>query len=377
MIDLGLESEVIKSFGMSQTFAPRARWLVKGYRAVCEDAAAFANVDATSQLGVGKNMVTAILHWCLAFGLVEPLPREGSRRKTTVRDKRTQYRPTDLGNLLLDDHKGCDPFLEDLSSLWILHLASLRKGCRLPVHWLTFNFFPQVEFASLDVNRFVTERLSRSKWQYSNANMITRDVDVLLKTYSNRRVLFSRTTGELLDDPFSPVRLMSYDEARRVHRIHWGPKPGLSRELIIFAASEVIERIASGEPSVSVNRVIDGPSRLGSLLKIGAEDLLTAWNEMGSDLGLKASYPAGVPQLSITRDCSELRAELLRLIYPQTPSAMRIRDPFSRRSAVEAKRSTTRARTPLDRDRKRVRTAGPQRRSGRLRVSKSEGPSKK
>lgn len=377
MTAVDLEQDLIKSFGMSQTFAPRARWFVKGYRALCEDPAAFTNADATSQLGVGKNMVTAMLHWCTAFGLVEPLPREGKQRKTTVRDKRTQYQPTELGDFLLDPESGCDPYLEDLASLWLIHLASLRRNCRLPVHWIAFNIFPQAEFTSLDLSQFAAERCFRSEWRYSNTNMISRDVDVFLRTYSNRRIVSTRTTGELLDDPFSPLRLMSYDETRRVHRIHWGPKPGLTSELIVFAAVDVIERIAPSESSVSVSRLIDGPSRLGSLLKIGAEDLMAAWSAIGASMGLVASYPAGVPQLSLTRDPSRLRTELLRLIFPKAPSAARAGDPFSRSGGVESTGLRRAVRRPPARGRKHVNATSLRRDSARLRVSPSERSSKK
>ena len=63
------------SFSGHQTFPFRYTWLKKGYDAVKDavrdDVNVFANDNATSILGVGKNMVQSIRHWCLVAGIIE------------------------------------------------------------------------------------------------------------------------------------------------------------------------------------------------------------------------------------------------------------------------------------------------------------------
>jgi len=52
------------------TFLCRTSWLKKGYDFI-ERGRGFTDADAVVQLGVGKNMVTAIRYWLRAFGLTD------------------------------------------------------------------------------------------------------------------------------------------------------------------------------------------------------------------------------------------------------------------------------------------------------------------
>ena len=54
------------SFSGHETFPFRYPWLKKGFDAVRENPGVFSCDDAITTLGVGKNMVSSIRHWCLA-----------------------------------------------------------------------------------------------------------------------------------------------------------------------------------------------------------------------------------------------------------------------------------------------------------------------
>ena len=66
------------TFSGHETFPFRYPWLKKGFDAVREDANVFSRDDAITTLGVGKNMVRSIRHWCLAAGVLEDSPAAGS-----------------------------------------------------------------------------------------------------------------------------------------------------------------------------------------------------------------------------------------------------------------------------------------------------------
>lgn len=89
------------SFSGHETFPFRYPWLKKGFDAAGEDGNVFLRDDAITTLGVGKNMVRSIRHWCLTAGIL-----------AKARDRGTALQPTDLGTLLLADD-GLDPYLED------------------------------------------------------------------------------------------------------------------------------------------------------------------------------------------------------------------------------------------------------------------------
>jgi hypothetical protein len=80
MLDVPLEKALENTkptFGGHEKFVFRHGWLKKGVDAVHQDAAIFSRDQALVTLGVGKNMVRSIRHWCLATNLVEAVPGSG------------------------------------------------------------------------------------------------------------------------------------------------------------------------------------------------------------------------------------------------------------------------------------------------------------
>ena len=82
------------SFGGHEKFVFRDGWLKKGVDAVSQHPLLFSDDNALVLLGVGKNMVRSIRHWCLATGLVAEV--ESKERKREIR-------VTDLGNRIVRD----------------------------------------------------------------------------------------------------------------------------------------------------------------------------------------------------------------------------------------------------------------------------------
>ena len=113
-----LEQSAIPMFANHQTFHPRFGWLKKGYNAAATDPEAFSLRSAPVDLGVGKNMVEAIRFWALATKVIV-------RRPHPDRPRLPIYTPSRIGRALLDDHVGFDPYIEDLSTLWILHWQAI------------------------------------------------------------------------------------------------------------------------------------------------------------------------------------------------------------------------------------------------------------
>jgi hypothetical protein len=108
------------SFAGPETFPFRYAWLKKGVDRVAEDSALFLRDEAMTRLGVGKNRVRSIRHWCLAAGLIEEAGA-GARRPTGC------FRPTALGRALFGAN-GLDPYLEDPATLWLLHWQIVTNG---------------------------------------------------------------------------------------------------------------------------------------------------------------------------------------------------------------------------------------------------------
>ena len=113
------------SFSGHETFVFRYGWLKKGLDGFKDRSDIFSRDEAVVSLGVGKNMVRAIRHWCLATGL---LVEEDGRRGGLI--------PTEFGKFLLDE---VDPYLERDGSLWLLHWHLATNSRRATTWYWAFN----------------------------------------------------------------------------------------------------------------------------------------------------------------------------------------------------------------------------------------------
>ena len=108
-----LLNRIKPSFSGHETFPFRYTWLKKGIDAVRENPTVFMSARATITLGVGKNMVRSIRHWCLTARLIkedESIPNNRGRQLVLTR----------LGEAIFADD-GFDPYLEDVATLWLIH----------------------------------------------------------------------------------------------------------------------------------------------------------------------------------------------------------------------------------------------------------------
>ncbi len=96
-------------FSGHESFHCRQLWLKKGFDFV-EAGKKFSNESAVIDLGVGKNMVTAIRYWLKAFGLLNETEK-----------------PSELAKLIFSS-KGWDPYLENEGTLWLLHFQLTKAG---------------------------------------------------------------------------------------------------------------------------------------------------------------------------------------------------------------------------------------------------------
>ena len=126
-------NKIKPSFSGHETFPFRYTWLKKGVDAVTKNPAIFTSDRATITLGVGKNMVRSIRHWCITAGLIR------------AQVDRTQFEPTDLGSAIFADD-GFDPYLEDTATLWLIHAQLATNANRATTWYWAFGVFAQNEF---------------------------------------------------------------------------------------------------------------------------------------------------------------------------------------------------------------------------------------
>lgn len=146
------------------TFHCRDYWLKKGVDLLWNGGK--FDEEAMVELGVGKNMVTAIRFWLKAFSLVDE-----------------DEQPNGLAKLIFDDEAGIDPYLEDPATLWLLHYYLVTQK-RSSIYHFVFNIFrkQRIEFQEDHLVNFL-ERQVKESGQFIHGSSIKKDVQVFLKNY--------------------------------------------------------------------------------------------------------------------------------------------------------------------------------------------------
>lgn len=152
-------------FSGHETFHCKSLWLKKGYDFIMQNKS-FNDDDAVIELGVGKNMVASIKYWMRAFGMLT-----------------SENELTDFANKIFSDNDGLDKYLEDKTTLWLLHYMLVKENYA-SIYNLTFTEFHRKknEFDISGLDNFVKHRCSESDFSY-NQNTVDKDIKVLLKNY--------------------------------------------------------------------------------------------------------------------------------------------------------------------------------------------------
>jgi hypothetical protein len=155
-------------FSGHQTFAFRHGWLEKGARAVEACPTVFLQDDALVRLGVGKNMVDSIRHWCLVCQITEEYREDG----------KPACRVTPLAKKLLSEW---DPFLEDDASLWLVHWLLTTNPCVGTSWQLLFGEFFRPDFSKRELAEYVTSVAAKRSISIQ-ANSLGRAIDCFIRT---------------------------------------------------------------------------------------------------------------------------------------------------------------------------------------------------
>jgi hypothetical protein len=278
-------NEFRPQFAGHETFPIRALWLKKAYDAVAAgaDRSVFTAPDAIVRFGVGKNMAHAMRHWALASGFIS----EGE----------DGLRPTPLGEALLDEVTGFDPYLEHPASLWLLHLALAGTPEMSTTWYWAFNIFGNLSFDRDALTRGLLTLAGERGWKRVAPVTIKRDVDCFIRSY------VSRTRGGIIEDAIEPVlvelgliRPSAIGDAFEFVR---GPKASLP-DAVFAIALDRFWRASHGEAAtLSVDAACYGRGSPGRVFKLDEESVVTRLVRIG-DITLGAldwSETAGLKQV--------------------------------------------------------------------------------
>ncbi len=293
-------------FARHETFHPRFGWLKKGYDKVREDQEVFSKENAPVVLGVGKNMVKAIKYWCIAFKIIE---------EKRVKEKKSYYELSSFASKLLGSD-GWDPYIENPSSLWLLHWNLFKSPCDTPVWYFTFNEFNEIEFMAEDLIFSLRDFKDRTfPLKKVSDSSFTKDVNCLLRMYVEKnspKIL----KEDSLDCPFAELGLITaYSDSKR-YAFNFGNKSTLAPEIIVYACLDFSASIYNDTKTVSTSRLLYDAGSPGQVFKLNESYLCEAIEQVAKDFKeITLTDTAGMIQFAFTEQPEILSEKVLRRFY--------------------------------------------------------------
>lgn len=264
-------------FSGHESFSCRYAWLSKAYRALSANRALFSDEeDAMLKLGIGKNMVRSLRFWVDVMGVAAP--------STTGRE----FELAEFGNAIFG-MDGLDPYLEDVTTLWLLHWKLVSNRTRPLFAWdYLINHWPMPEFTRSEALAAFHRESRKLDNAHSDATL-SQHLDVFLHTY-----LPSRATAagveDSLDGPLVDLNFLLPFGERRGDTGRWEPvyafrreaKSEISAALFDYCLMDFWQTFSPNEDTLSLRAVTLAPASPGQIFKLPEDDVrarLEEWRD--------------------------------------------------------------------------------------------------
>lgn len=300
-------------FSGHQTFVFRYGWLEKGVRGVATQSDLFSRDDALVHLGVGKNMVESIKHWCQVAQLIE-LVHDGKRNPGRF------FQPTAMARKLLLEG-GWDPYLQDDASLWLIHWLIVTNPSICTSWQLVFSRFGRPDFTHREIENYVLDFTERESLKVG-PGVVKRDVDCLIRMYAASPAGKSKLGGaETFDCPLLQLNLIQPSPDGELYRFAIGHKPTLPAAVFAFALHEYFSRRQSRTETLSVQECLYGESSPGQVFKLDENSLIEYVEELEDSLGdcISLDETAGLKQIYRRRayDPTQVLSDYFSGVFPK------------------------------------------------------------
>jgi Protein of unknown function (DUF4007) len=274
------------AFGRHQTFAVRYGWLSKGFQAIKRNPNILRSEEAIAELGVGKNMVESIGYWLRAFQLVE----------------KDSFKPTVLGEMLFSTYKGCDPYLEDEATIWLLHWLLVTNPEQATAWYWFFNRYHKPEFTSAELatalSDFVGDQVKNVK--RPALSTLKSDATLLPRMYTQSKVNRNTPIEEALDSPLSLLGLIRQMPGERGYQSKPIARPSLPIGVLGYAIAELFHaKETEILPIEDLMYSRDSFPAPGAVFRLTEIDLLTKLEKL-------VDYIPGVFQINETAGIHQL-----------------------------------------------------------------------
>ena len=268
-----------------ESFFIRKGWLYKGLNNVRINQDVFIAKDAMEVLGLGSNMVKSLRYWMQATGLTTE-PHTGRRHQHL----------TPFGEIIGRN----DPYLEELGTLWLIHL-NLAMNRELATAW--YEFFNEFNMQEFQKDDFVLHLKKRSEAAQSSFES---DFECIVNTYIPK----SKSKGKVdpennIDCPLGELGLIDFvDRKKKIYKKS-APGKNMLHPLIFLSA---ILRLVNGKKEVRIRDLLFGTSEMlsaGKIFQLDTVALLKLLYDLEKLDKLEVIRTAGLDIVRIQEDITE------------------------------------------------------------------------
>ena len=267
-----------RRFSGHETFPLRFSWIPKAVRHLSEDPDLFSREDDFVPLGVGKNMAFSIRYWCSVLGITSNSANGGS--------------PITPFASSVFSEGGLDPYMEDDTTLWLLHWMATRPLSEAGTTSLLFSSWQHPTFSRESLVDWL-EGIDLGSRTPSRA-VLSRDVGVTIGMYT-RGLRNSRSSiEETFDSPLSELGLLVRQDTGKAFRFNVGKKPTLRPTALAAVLEDFWSTVALGQSTMKLDRIVHDFGSPGNSFKLSHSVLHEMIESMPAESGFTVSETAGV-----------------------------------------------------------------------------------
>lgn len=298
-------------FSGHETFPMRYGWLKKAYDTVAasqkngSDHSPFNDVNAIAHFGVGKNMVSAIRHWATQCGMIS----QGSKGNLSV--------TTELGDKIFAPN-GLDPFMENPSTLWLIHWQ-LSANPTLTTWFWVFSHLPTPSFDREHISTALEKVGVQRGWTKMAAATIKRDVECFVRTYAAKPKKSNQTLEDTIESPLTELNLIKAIGKKDGFRLVRGAKSSLGDGVFSYAVLKFWESYSKTGTTISFETLAHHPGSPGKVFLLTEDDLADRLTRIEplTDGAVSWSETAGLKQ--IVKKTTLNSSQMLSLINKDYP----------------------------------------------------------
>jgi hypothetical protein len=287
-------------FSGHDTFACRTTWLYKGIdflnsRRDSDNQLDISKLNGhlpTIDLGVGKNMVNAIKHWLLAFGVINAEQNDFGVIASLIYTKE-------------DDDNNLDAFIEDKFTLWILHHEICTREYASIYSYFFKEYFKRKSTRTFSENEFVGALTSYIKGEgekLPSIKSLSSDFRCLIDTYcikkSKKATLEDNYTTLLTE--LNLIRRTEFRSGDNEVIFELNTQAAENENTALFGALILKTFGKSGKSSVSLDDVY---LQLGTILLLNRDAFSKILEKVAAtyslDFSFKQNDSTGIQELQI------------------------------------------------------------------------------